>query len=82
MYLDFIYNLLIRTHSLAKSLVKICLFPHNTAIAKDFAMTSVNGNLCITNVLMVNIRQEPISIILTSLTLTASLLLSVNGPLG
>ena len=44
------------THSLAKSLVKICLFPHGTAITKDFAEASVNGNLCITNVLMVNIR--------------------------
>ena len=43
------------TNSLVKSLVKICLFPHGPAIAKDFAKASVNGNLCITNVLMVNI---------------------------
>ena len=54
------------THSLVKSLVKICLFPawhsyrkeslFGIAITKDFAKASVNGNLCITNVLMVNIR--------------------------
>ena len=44
------------THSLAKSLAKICLFPHGTVIAKDFAKASVDGNLCITNLLMVNIR--------------------------
>ena len=33
------------THSLAKSLAKICLFPHDIAIAKDFAMASVNGTI-------------------------------------
>ena len=44
------------THSLAKSLAKICLFPYGTAIAKNFTKTSVNRNLCIMNVLMVNIH--------------------------
>ena len=33
-------------HSLVKSLAKICLFPHGTAIAKDFAKASVNG-ICV-----------------------------------
>ena len=43
------------TDSLAKFLVKICHFPACIAIIEDVTKLGVNGDLCSTNVSIVNI---------------------------